>query len=106
MAYYIIVCVTTSAHFEADQVFFMSMHLCFCQLPRLFQPPRLLTLEIFVNLSFIATSPFIVFAEVCKLPRVFRFPLLFETREYMSKIHSNQSISCLLMEEKKYELKY
>ena len=73
VTYYIIACVTTTTHFESDQVFFVSIHQakflpgvfakilakCFCQPPRLFQPPRLLTLEIFANL------PVYNLAEIC-----------------------------------------
>ena len=64
VAYYIIVCVSRTTHLEPDQVFFVSIHLAkflpgvfakilaksFCQPARLFQPPRLIILEILANL--------------------------------------------------------
>ena len=37
--------------------------LCFCQSPRLFQPPSLLTLEIFANLSIYCTLPVYYFGQ-------------------------------------------
>ena len=53
----------------------------FCQSPRLFQPPRLLTLEIFVKLIVYCTLPIIILTEICQPPRLFRRPRLFEVRE-------------------------
>ena len=55
--------------------------MCFCQSPRLFQPPGLLTLEIFVKLIVYCTLPIIILTEICQPPRLFRRPRLFEVRE-------------------------
>ena len=55
--------------------------MCFCQSPRLFQPPRLLTLEIFVKLIVYCTLPIIILTEICQPPRLVRRPRLFEVRE-------------------------
>ena len=65
------------AYFEPEQAFFISIpqpvitQHSFCQPPRLFQPPCLLTLEIFANLH--------AYYFGRNLPAS---PLLFETREY------------------------
>ena len=69
VAYYIIVCVTTTIHLEPDHKIFSQdclmilfqwsfQLLCFCQPSRLFQPPRLLTLKIFANLPVYCTLLF------------------------------------------------
>ena len=46
------------------------------------QPLRLLTLEIFANFPFYCTLLFIILAEICQPPCLFRPLLQFETREY------------------------
>ena len=55
----------------------------FCQSPRLFQPPRLLTLEILAKLPVYYTLPILLFwPKFASLPVYFVPPLLFKTREY------------------------
>ena len=49
----------------------------YCNLP-VYQLWRFLATSLFI-----APSPFIILAEICQPPRLFRPPLLFETREYL-----------------------
>ena len=58
---------------------------CFCQPPCLPQPPRLLTLEIFANLPVYYTLSVYYFDRNLPASRLFHPPLLFETREYISR---------------------
>ena len=65
---------------------------CCLSLPVYSNPPPFYQLWRFLpTYSFITPSPFIILAEIFQPPRLFRLPLLFETREFCSEVYSEHS---------------